>query len=190
MVQKVRNLPAIQETQIQYLGQEDLWRWEWLPFPIFLPRESHGQRILMGCSPLGHRRVGHDYATNASQSHLPVIDKGPGRGCGRLSPLGVQGFSRGCLTCLVTTGCVLSPSVLSSSSGPRELCLPWLLGPCNSPGKNTGMECHFLLQGIFLTQGLNLSLGSPALTGRFFTTSTIKLRWAERIPASSQSRGL
>ena len=25
-------------------------------------------------------------------------------------------------------------------------------------GKNTGMGCHFLLQGIFLTQGLNLCL--------------------------------
>ena len=24
-----------------------------------------------------------------------------------------------------------------------------------SPGKNTGVGCHFLLQGIFLTQGLN-----------------------------------
>ena len=28
----------------------------------------------------------------------------------------------------------------------------------NSPGKNIGMGCHFLLQGIFLTQGLNLGL--------------------------------
>ena len=27
-----------------------------------------------------------------------------------------------------------------------------------SPGKNTGMGSHFLLQGIFLTQGLNLGL--------------------------------
>ena len=26
------------------------------------------------------------------------------------------------------------------------------------PGKNTGMGCHFLLQGIFPTQGLNLGL--------------------------------
>ena len=26
------------------------------------------------------------------------------------------------------------------------------------PGKNTGMGCHFLLQGIVLTQGLNLGL--------------------------------
>ena len=32
--------------------------------------------------------------------------------------------------------------------------------------------CHSLLQGIFLTQGLNPSLlGLPALAGRFFTTS-------------------
>ena len=28
----------------------------------------------------------------------------------------------------------------------------------NFPGKNTGVGCHFLLQGIFLTQGSNLSL--------------------------------
>jgi len=31
----------------------------------------------------------------------------------------------------------------------RFLC-PW-----DSPGKNTGVDCHFLLQGMFLTQGLN-----------------------------------
>ena len=28
----------------------------------------------------------------------------------------------------------------------------------HSPGKNTGVSCHVLLQGIFLTQGLNLCL--------------------------------
>ena len=31
----------------------------------------------------------------------------------------------------------------------------------NSPGKNSGVGCHFLLQGIFPTQGLNP--GPPAL---------------------------
>ena len=41
----------------------------------------------------------------------------------------------------------------------------------DSPGKNTGVGCHFLLQGIFLTQGWNPSLlHSPALAGGFFTT--------------------
>ena len=33
-----------------------------------------------------------------------------------------------------------------------------LLCPWESPGKNTGVGCHFLLQGIFMTQGLNLHL--------------------------------
>ena len=31
-----------------------------------------------------------------------------------------------------------------------------LLSPWNYPGKNTEVSCHFLLQGIFPTQGLNL----------------------------------
>ena len=30
--------------------------------------------------------------------------------------------------------------------------------PWDSPSKHTGMCCHFLLQGIFLTQGSNLHL--------------------------------
>ena len=33
-----------------------------------------------------------------------------------------------------------------------------LLCPWDFPGKNTGVGCHFLLQGIFPTQGLNLCL--------------------------------
>ena len=33
-----------------------------------------------------------------------------------------------------------------------------LLCPRDSPGKKTGMGCHFLLQGVFLTQGSNPNL--------------------------------
>ena len=33
-----------------------------------------------------------------------------------------------------------------------------LLCPWNSPGKNIGMSCQSLIQGIFLTQGSNLGL--------------------------------
>ena len=39
-----------------------------------------------------------------------------------------------------------------------------LLCPLDSLGKNTGVGCHALLQGIFLTQGLKLRL-LAALTG-------------------------
>ena len=42
----------------------------------------------------------------------------------------------------------------------------------DSPGKNTGVGCHALLQRIFPTQGWNSWLLHPALAGRFFTTST------------------
>ena len=32
------------------------WRREWQPTPIFLPRESHGQRSLAGYSPEGRKK--------------------------------------------------------------------------------------------------------------------------------------
>ena len=47
--------------------------------------------------------------------------------------------------------------------------------------KNAGAGCHFLLQGIFLTQGSNPSLLlSPLLAGGFFTTTstTWEARWS------------
>ena len=49
-------------------------------------------------------------------------------------------------------------SVVSDSLRPHGLQLTRLLCPWNSPGKNTGVACHFLLQGIFPTQGLNSCL--------------------------------
>ena len=41
-----------------------------------------------------------------------------------------------------------------------------------SPGKNTRVGYHTLLQGIFLTQAISASLIFLALAGRFFTTSS------------------
>ena len=46
-----------------------------------------------------------------------------------------------------------------------------LLCPRNFPGRDTGVGCHFLFEGIFLAQGLNLaSLASSSLVGVSFTT--------------------
>ena len=33
---------------------EKLWTRKWQPTPVFLLRESHGQRSLVGCCPWGH----------------------------------------------------------------------------------------------------------------------------------------
>ena len=37
------------------LVEKILWRNEWLHTPVFLPRESHGQRSLVGYSPQGQK---------------------------------------------------------------------------------------------------------------------------------------
>ena len=50
---------------------------------------------------------------------------------------------------------MLSHLVMSNSLRPHGLQLTRLLRPWDFPGKNMGMGCHFLLQGIFLTQRLN-----------------------------------
>ena len=39
------------------------WKRKWLPTPVFLPGEFHGQRSLVDCSPRGHKRVRHELAT-------------------------------------------------------------------------------------------------------------------------------
>ena len=44
--QIAKNLPKVQETRIWSLGWKIPWRKEWLPTPVFLPGESHGQRSL------------------------------------------------------------------------------------------------------------------------------------------------
>ena len=57
----------------------------------------------------------------------------------------------------------VKPKALVAQSCPT-LCnlmdwgLPRLLYLWNSPGKNTGVGCHSLLQGIFPTQGWKLGL--------------------------------
>ena len=47
----VKNLLAMQETQIQSLCQEDPLEKGMAITPVFFPREPHGQRRLAGCSP-------------------------------------------------------------------------------------------------------------------------------------------
>ena len=50
VTQRVKNLPAVQETQVQSLSQKIPWR-SGQPTPVFLPGDSHGQRRLAGYSP-------------------------------------------------------------------------------------------------------------------------------------------
>ena len=63
-------------------------------------------------------------------------------------------------------------SVMSYSLQPCRLSLTRLLCLLDFPGKNTGMGCHFLLQGISLTQGSNSCL-------------LCLLHWADSLPLSN-----
>ena len=54
-------------------------------------------------------------------------------------------------------------SVMSNSLQSRALQPTRLLCPWGFPGKNTGVGCHFLLQGIFLTQGSISCIGRQIL---------------------------
>ena len=57
--------------------------------------------------------------------------------------------------CVCVCVCVCARSIMSDSMWPQGLLPTRLLCPWNFPGKNTWVGWHFLLQGIFLTQGLS-----------------------------------
>ena len=58
---------------------------------------------------------------------------------------------QGCVLCLVAQSCL-------TLCGPRDCSPPGSSVHGDSPGKNTGVGCHALLQGIFPTQGSNPGL--------------------------------
>ena len=54
VAQMVKNLPAMQETWIWSLGQEDTLEKGMTTIPVFLSEKSHGQRAY---SPWGHKEL-------------------------------------------------------------------------------------------------------------------------------------
>ena len=47
----IRICLAVQETEVQFLGQEGSLEKEMEPTPVFLPGKTHGQRSLGGYNP-------------------------------------------------------------------------------------------------------------------------------------------
>ena len=89
--------------------------------------------------------------------------------------LGASTYKLICHVCVCVCVCARVPakSIQSCSTlcDTMDCSPPGPLCQRDSPGKNPGVGCHALLQGIYLTQGLNPCLMSPALAGGFFTTS-------------------
>ena len=82
----VKNLPGMWVTQVPSLGQKDPLEKKWQPTLVFLPRESHGQRNLVGYTPWGHKELDttehtctytHTH-THTHTSLLPYLPNGDG----------------------------------------------------------------------------------------------------------------
>ena len=63
----VKNLAAMQELD-PGVGKIS-WRRTWQPTPVFLTRESRGQRSLVGYSPWGHKQSDRTEVTQQARSH-------------------------------------------------------------------------------------------------------------------------
>ena len=80
VAQTVKNLPAMWETWVQSLGQEDPWRRKWEPTPVFLPGEFHGQRSLEGYIPRGCKESD---TTERLNIHASLLEGFPGGASGK-----------------------------------------------------------------------------------------------------------
>ena len=154
-----------------------MWRRKWQTTPVFLPGESHGQRILAGCSPWGCS-VGNDWAKRGGmRSWSPIAlnmtkeayewrlyaswwkDTSPPmkylKKKKNLEPESEQAF-------ISNYVCVLNRLVMSNSLRPHGLYPTRLLcpGACDSAGKNTGLYLTTVYSSV---KGDNLSNGIMGL---------------------------
>ena len=74
VAQLVKNLPAVQETQVPSLGWQDPLEKEMATHSSILAGKSHGQRSLGGLQSMGSQRVRHDWATNTTHLFIERID--------------------------------------------------------------------------------------------------------------------
>ena len=84
------------------------------------------------------------------------------------NPSSLMSVFQALLSWLLFSHSVVPSSCANAWTVAHQAPLPW-----DFPSKNTGVGCHFLLQGIFLTQGLNPCLRVCSIAGRFFTAETL-----------------
>ena len=70
MAQMVKNLPIMQETQVQVLGQEDPLEEEMATHCSILAWKIPRAEEPGGLQPMGLQRAGHDWVANTLTFHL------------------------------------------------------------------------------------------------------------------------
>ena len=77
MAQLVKNLPAMQETWVWPLGQEDPLEKEMATTPVSLPGEFNGQRRLVGYSPQGDKELDTTMQLTHTHTHTHILSQNP-----------------------------------------------------------------------------------------------------------------
>ena len=132
----VKNLPAMRETWVGSLGWKDPLKEGMTAHSSILAWENPQTKEPGGLQSMWSQRVGHNWGTN----HITYI------------------YVCVCVyVCTHTHTHTLSRSVMSNSSWPhwQDCSPPGSSVHGDSSGKNTGVGCYALLQGIFPTQGSN-----------------------------------
>ena len=102
-----------------------------------------------GLSSMGSHRVGHNWSDAAAAAYVCVLMK--------------SSVNDVVIKLTLAAVCAQLLQYCPTLCDPMDCSLPGSSCPWNSPGKSTGVGCHVLLQGIFLTQGFHAPLGmSPA----------------------------
>ena len=140
------------------------WRRKWQPTPVFLPGESQGWGSLVSCCLWGRTESNTTDVTAAAA--VGVGDGNVWLFCNPLKKEMATHFS--ILSCeirwteetggLQYTGSQRVGHDREWTATTMDCSLPDFLCSCDFPGKNTGVVCHFFLQEILPTQGLNLCL--------------------------------
>ena len=152
------------------------WRRKWQPTPVFLPGDSHGQMRWVGYSPWGRKELDmSEHSTHTRGfSEMGFLCRGrQTRGRERTRRLGQMASScwigpvppRKQMDCLAESQGQDSLSTQLLPLKPTRLPSPW-----DSPGKNTGVECHFPLLPThnFHSSPRFLQAGHYLLTKQFF----------------------
>ena len=116
VAQRLKHLPAMWETWVWSLGWKDPLEKEMATHSSILSGESHGWRSLVGYSPPGCKEL-----DMTEQLHFVYIYQ--------------------ILLLLLLSCFIVSDSLRPHRQQPTRLLCPW-----DSPGKNTGIGCHFVLQ--------------------------------------------
>ena len=133
----------MQETRVRSLGRENPLEKEMAIHSSILALRIPWTEKPSRLQSTGLQRVGHNWATSP---HLTSFTD-------KANPV-AQIY----IITVGVAGCMRSAASVVSSSFRLWTIVTRLFCPWDFPGKSTGVGCHFLLQEIFQTQGLNPGL--------------------------------